>query len=350
VPGIGRYKTILANYLIRLRTLLAVYLRLFAVKFPTTKRVLIRLPGFNSILHHLLCFLEQKHTPYIEWTKLHDKWDDQARSTIRAHIACLPIRPQISVVMPVYKTPEKYLRASIESVRSQLWTEWQLCIADDASNSPHVERVLASYSNDPRIQIIRRDKNGNISAATNSALKLATYDWVALLDHDDLLPEHALYRVALEILAHPEAQIIYSDEDKIDKNGFRYDPYFKPDFDEDLLLGQNMISHLGVYRRDLLKKLNGFREGYEGSQDHDLALRAISIVGPKVVRHIPIVLYHWRQIRTSSSFSNRNLNKCVQNSRKAVRDYLSSKGIDAKVGAAPLVQFCNKVSYTLPQP
>lgn len=336
------------QYILRLQHRVITNLRSMAIKLPMTKRIVMQLPGIETVIRRITSSLDLRFSLYSKWTQKFDQLDDAARSTIRAHIASLPNRPQIAVVMPVYETPEKYLRASIESVLKQIWPEWQLCIADDASPSPYIARTLMSYADNPRIKIIRRSQNGHISAATNSALNLVTADWVALLDHDDLLPEHALYRVALEILAHPEAQVIYSDEDKIDENGQRYAPYFKPDFDEDLLLGQNMISHLGVYRRDLLTRINGFREGYEGSQDHDLSLRATFVAGTTGVRHIPSVLYHWRQIGNGHSFSKSSIDKCIKNSRRAVKEHLLLKGIDAKVEAAPLIPMWHRVKFPLP--
>ena len=147
--------------------------------------------------------------------------------------------------MPVYDTPAELLRAAVASVRGQLYPDWELCIADDASPSPHVAELLAEFAAaDQRIKIVRRSSNGHISAATNSALELATGEFIALFDHDDLLAEHALYEIAVEIDRHPEADLIYSDEDKIDGSGQRFWPHFKTDWNPDLLLCQNFVSHL----------------------------------------------------------------------------------------------------------
>lgn len=288
---------------------------------------------------------------YASWIARFDTLSNADRAAIRAHVAALPARPLISVVMPAYETPEPLLRAAIDSVQAQLWPHWELCVADDASPSPHVARILAeAAARDPRIRWVRRERNGHIPAATNSALALARGEYVALMDHDDLLPDHALYQVAAEIAAHPDAQVLYSDEDKLDAEGRRFGAYFKPDFDPDLLLGQNMVSHLGVYRRDLLQAIGGLREGLEGSQDHDLALRATAAAGPARVRHIPAILYHWRQTGQADSFSQAQLDRCTAASRRAVADALAARGVVARLEPAPLAPSHTRVVWPLPDP
>ncbi|HKK22479.1 MAG TPA: glycosyltransferase, partial [Pseudohaliea sp.] len=230
---------------------------------------------------------------YQLWLERYDTLDDAGRDALRAALAAFPRRPRLSVIMATYNTPLPLLDAAIRSVRDQLYPDWELCIADDASSDPAVRELLQRRAaEDERIRLTFRDRNGHISAASNSALALATGDFVVLLDHDDLLAETALYRVAEAINQHPDAQLVYSDEDKIDEAGRRYDPYFKSDFNPELMLAQNMISHLGVYRRELVQSLGGFREGYEGSQDYDLALRVLEQITPEQVIHIPRVLYH----------------------------------------------------------
>src|SRR5262249_7371382 len=149
-------------------------------------------------------------------------------------------------------------------------------------------------SEDLRIKVVYREKNGHISAASNSALELATGDFVTFLDHDDELAEHALYMVAVELNAHPDAALIYSDEDKLDEVGRRYNPYFKPDWNPDLLLAQNFVSHLCVCRTSLVREVGGFREDYEGAQDWDLILRLSERIPSTRISHIPSILYHWR--------------------------------------------------------
>lgn len=288
---------------------------------------------------------------YARWLTRYFAISEADRAQIRAEIAGWRDPPLISVVMPVYETPPDLLRAAINSVIGQIYPHWELCIADDASPSPDIARLLGEIAAvEPRLRWVRRDSNGHISAASNTALALATGPWVALMDHDDILHETALYRVAREALAHPKAAIIYTDEDKIDGAGQPWGPYFKPDFDPDLLLGQNMISHLGCYRRDLLERIGGFRLGFEGSQDYDLALRAVSAAGPRAVRHIPAVLYHWRQGGADASFSESQLQRCIDAARRSIAEALEAEGRGDRVVDNPLVPVFNRVVRNLPDP
>jgi GT2 family glycosyltransferase len=288
---------------------------------------------------------------YRRWVAAFDTLDDGDRAAIRRQIAMLADCPVISIVMPVYNTPEAYLRAAIASVRAQIYPHWELCIADDASSLPHVVPILQqAAAMDDRIRWIRRPVNGHISAATNTALTLVSGEWIALMDHDDILPEHAIYMLAAEISEHPQAQVIYSDEDRIDDNGLRSNPYFKPDFDPDLLLGQNVFNHLTAYRLELLQRLGGLRQGFEGSQDHDLALRAAGSVKPGQIRHIPAVLYHWRQSSNSVSFSESDLASCADASRRAVREHLGKRGVRANIVPASLARNYNRVIWPVPEP
>ena len=273
------------------------------------------------------------------------------RQAIASHIAAMPARPLISVVMPVHETPAALLREAIASVRAQLYPHWELCIADDASRAPHIAEILAeAAARDSRIRWVRRETNGHISAATNTALALASGEFVALMDHDDLLAEHALYAMAAEVVAHPDVALVYSDEDKIDAQGRRYGPYFKPDFDPDLLLQQNVISHLGLYRRDLLTAIGGLREGFEGSQDHDLALRFSMACGAARIRHVPFVLYHWRQAGGPSSFSQAALDRCMEAGRRSIADVLVKAGVAARLEKPPLASTHWRVVWPLPMP
>jgi GT2 family glycosyltransferase len=290
---------------------------------------------------------------YQQWVTLHDTPSEADRCEIRAHIQRLSYKPLISVVVPVYNTPAGTLRQMIESVQAQLYTNWELCIADDASPSLHVSEILEQAAQgDPRIKWMRRESNGHISAASNSALELATGDFVALLDHDDILPEHALYEVTVVLDAHPDAELIYSDEDKIDENGQRYDPYFKPDYSYDLLLGQNFISHLGVYRRNTLLTLGGFKLGAEGSQDYDLVLRLVhsELCSPDRIHHIPAILYHWRQESGGASFSQAQLDRCVAVARASINEGMKSGPHSATAVANPHIPTWNRIKWSLPNP
>ncbi len=286
---------------------------------------------------------------YRLWLDRHDPLDDAERARMKQRIREMKEPPLISVVVPIYNTPEKWLRRMIDSVREQLYPHWELCLADDLSSEPHVRRVLEEVAaSDERIKVTFRTENGHISAASNSAIELATGDYMALLDHDDELPPHALYWSAEEILAHPEVDVIFSDEDKIDTEGRRFDPYFKPDFNYDLLLAQNCISHLGVYRLEKVRAVGGFRVGMEGSQDWDLFFRVLEISDESKIRHIPRVLYHWRQIPGSTSVSGDEKPYAAKAARRAVEQHLDR--IDRKVEEVGHAGDFVRVVWPLPEP
>lgn len=240
-----------------------------------------------------------------------------------ATMAQWEVRPTFSIVLPTWNTPDRLLRACLDSVLAQTYPNWQLCIADDASTLSSVRQTLEAYvARDPRIHVNFRSVNGHISEASNTALAMATGDFVALLDHDDLLAPHALFYVALAVQARPSAKLLYSDEDKLDAAERRCDPFFKPDFSPDLLFSQNFFSHLGVYRRDIVEHAGGFRAGFEGSQDYDLVLRAYRQVDdPGDIVHIAKILYHWRMTDGSTARSQSEKDYASDAGRKALQDY-----------------------------
>ncbi|MGD9700700.1 glycosyltransferase family 2 protein, partial [Acinetobacter sp.] len=222
----------------------------------------------------------------------------------------------------------------------------EFCIADDASKNQAVRDLLSRHANeDSRIKLVFRKTNGHISAASNSALDLATGEFVALLDNDDLLPEHALFWVAKAIVHNPNIDLIYSDEDKVSESGLRFDPYFKTGWNLDLFYSQNMFSHLGVYRTRLLKEICGFRVGYEGAQDYDLALRCIEIVSSENIYHVPRILYHWRMHEASTSYSADAKPYAMLAGEKVLNDHFKRLNISAK---AELIGFGYRVHYALP--
>jgi glycosyltransferase involved in cell wall biosynthesis len=297
----------------------------------------------------------QKATPddrsYAAWVKEFDTVGPGERIVLRRDLRALRRHPLISVVMPIYNPHLAHLSSAIDSVRGQLYGNWELCMADDASTNESVSPILKQYAAaDSRIKVTLRQRNGHIAACSNSALELATGEWVALLDQDDLLPEHALAVVASTITQYPEAGLIYSDEDKIDESGARCLPFFKPDWDPELLLGQNYISHLGVYRRSLLRDIGGFRQGYEGSQDHDLALRCVEKLAPAEIRHIPRVLYHWRMVEGSAAAVAGAKPYAPEAARRAIADHLQRENVGGKVVACPENREWYRVIYDLPSP
>nr|WP_253189619.1 glycosyltransferase [Paraburkholderia fungorum] len=258
-------------------------------------------------------------------------------------------QPLVSIVMPTFNTPEKWLHKVIGSVMDQVYENWELCIADDCSKKSEVKAVLDSYvAKDPRIKVAYRTTNGHISESSNTALELAAGEFVGLLDHDDELHPLALYCVVEVINHHPDAALIYSDEDKISEKGERSAPYFKCDFNYDLFLGQNMISHLGVYRTSVMREVGGFRKGFEGSQDYDLALRVIDRAEQHTVHHVPRALYHWRMIPASTAAGHDAKPYAHIAALRALDEHLQRNNIHAHTVHAPGTDAFNKVVYALP--
>ncbi len=268
---------------------------------------------------------------YEEWRAAFACSSSSDLEKMAKHAETFERKPLISLLMPTYNTPEKWLRRVVESVQQQAYPYWEFCIADDCSPDPQVKMVLAELAAaDKRIKVVYREKNGHICHTSNSALELCTGEFTALLDHDDELPPDALYFVAWEVNQHPDCNIIFSDEDKIDEHGVLSGPYFKPGWNYDLLLGENAVSHLGVFRTSLLKEIGGFRPGWEGSQDWDLTLRSVAKSPPGAVRHIPRVLYHWRTLPTSTAASMEAKPYASVAARRAVTDHLeqTQKGVE----------------------
>jgi GT2 family glycosyltransferase len=244
--------------------------------------------------------------------------------------------PVFSVILPVYRTPPELLECAIGSVRSQSYPRWELCVADDCSESAEIAAILEKHAaQDRRVKVAVLDKNRGISGASNAALGLATGDYVAALDHDDELAPNALLHAAAAIAGAPEADLLYSDEDKIDAHGRRSDPFFKPDWSPDLLLSENYVCHLLVARRALVERVGAFRGEYDGSQDYDLVLR-LARETARIV-HIPHVLYRWRTAASSTALDSGHKPYANDAARRAIADNLMARGVAASVeqGCAP---------------
>lgn len=284
---------------------------------------------------------------YSAWVRLYDELTPSDRAQIRGHIASFVDRPLFSVLLPVYNSNPRYLRRAIASVRRQLYPHWELCIVDDASTDRRIGPLLQKEARaDPRIKLLRRTDNGHICAASNDALGLASGKFIALLDHDDELAPTALYYAALELNNKPDLQLLYSDEDKLDKQGRRCDPYFKSDWNPDLFTSQNYISHLSIYRTDLVRKVGGFRVNFEGSQDYDLTLRCIEQAEPSQIRHIPHVLYHWRIVEQSTATFAAAKPYAQPAAIRAMQDHLDR----LEIAGAALPHYADylRVKYSLP--
>lgn len=307
----------------------------------------------NYGLRHMVEQLKQRYIrvfpsvspDYLSWLKMFDSLDERRCSGL---LAGFERKPLISVLLSTYNTPEKWLRKALDSVLSQKYQNWELCISDDASKEPHVVKVLNEYAGkDQRIRLVFREENGHISESFNSALAIAKGEFLAYLDHDDELHPEALLYVADAINKNPDAKIIYSDEDKISENGVRFDPYFKSDWNYDLLLGQNCISHLGVYETALVREIGGLRKGLEGSQDWDMTLRCIEKIRPEQIVHIPKVLYHWRTIPGSTALGVQEKDYAVVAAKRAVQEHLQRVAVQADVNVAKGGYL--RVRYHLPE-
>lgn len=281
---------------------------------------------------------------YKVWVEQFDSADEDG-AVYDAVIARLPYKPLISITMPVYKVAIKYLKAAIDSMLGQTYQNIEVCVADDHSNDPAITDLLRAYAAaDSRFKYVIRDTNGHISEATNSALALATGEFVGLMDHDDLLHRNAIFWVVDALNRDPTLDLIYTDEDKVDENEQRYDPHFKSDFNYELFLAQNMVSHFAVYRASTLKSIGGFRKGFEGSQDYDMTLRFLDN-GAKKIAHIPRVLYHWRAIEGSTALVPSEKSYTDSASIRALRDHVARTGRAADVTNSPELSYYFRVKF-----
>jgi GT2 family glycosyltransferase/SAM-dependent methyltransferase len=266
---------------------------------------------------------------YQWWIRIHEQ-PSPAADVIDHNIRQFRYRPKISLVMPVYNTPREYLENAINSVRNQTYKDWELCICDDGSTQAHIHPYLNECSRrDPRIRVTFSESNQGISAASNAALQMATGEFVGLVDHDDELNPMALYEVVKLLQEHPEADIIYSDEDKLEDDGRRSEPFFKPDWSPEYLLSINYVCHFGLYRKQWVDAVGGFRSAFDGSQDYDLVLRIVEKT--QNVFHIPQILYHWRKAQGSSASTDGAKDYSLNAGQKALQEHMDRRGIAAEV-------------------
>lgn len=287
---------------------------------------------------------------YMVWLDFYDGAAEvQARAAALTHN--LTATPLVSVIVPVFNTPERWLRACIDSVLAQAYPHWELCLADDASTAPHVRVVLQEYaSRDRRIKLALRDVNGHISAASNSALEIADGTYVALLDHDDALHPLALLECVRAFQSHPRWRMLFTDEDKVDEAGVRSDPYFKSDWNPDLFLSQNCVCHLTLYERALVEEVGRFRVGYEGAQDWDLTLRVTERLEVDQIGHVPKMLYHWRMIEGSTALAPGEKTYAQTAGLRSIQDHFDRTGQAARIREMSGVSGYYKADYALPEP
>lgn len=286
---------------------------------------------------------------YADWVVQYDTMDPVKLSRLMAQVAELPRRPLVSIIMPVYNPDARDVGRAIASVRSQVYPHWELCICDDASTKAGTRALLeAAAAEDSRIRLVFHTKNQHISAATNTAIGLAKGQYIALLDHDDELTPHALLRAMQAFVLNPQGKVLYSDEDKIDQDGRRFDPYFKPDFNLGLLRSHNYMCHFAVYDANFMRELGGPRVGFEGAQDYDLALRAIDSVDAAAVLHVPQILYHWRTATGSTASGHGNKSYAFEAGRRALQEHLQRRGLQGEVLEAPEASGMYRVRWGIP--
>ncbi|MCY4044086.1 MAG: glycosyltransferase family 2 protein, partial [Cellvibrionales bacterium] len=247
---------------------------------------------------------------------------------------------KFSIIVPIFNSRPEWLDACIYSVINQTYTNFELILVDDASSKAlTIDSLNKHAASDSRIKLITRIRNGHISVATNTGIGHATGDFFIFLDHDDQLSLNALNEVAHVIENNPNAQIIYSDEDLMSDSGERITPHFKPDWNADLLLGHNYVTHLCCYKQSLLTSLGGFREGFEGAQDYDLILRASKVVDPENIFHIPKILYHWRMVESSTALDASAKPYTDQAGLLALKEHVSSISLDLSVSTTDKPNF-----------
>jgi O-antigen biosynthesis protein len=285
-----------------------------------------------SPVRRLLRIFGIPNRKYSKWVKSYSAMTPKLRAASVADIARWPSHPLISVTMSGCKSDPVLLRQSIESVRNQIYPHWQLCIAGDTSTAAEVQSLLKRYAaQDPRIQVRFSDEHGDRSVNANAPLTPAQGDYIALINADDLLSEDALFWVAREIAIYPDTDLLFSDEDKIDDQGNRFDPYFKSAWNPALMLSQNAFSRLGVYRRSIVEQVGRFREGYEGAEEYDLVLRCSEQTNADRIRHIPRVLYHQRARSDTTAPDSAAKSTGWQTGQAAIADHLQRSGINARV-------------------
>ena len=265
----------------------------------------------------------------------YQRWLDRHRPTtaaleeMRREARVFSLLPLVSVITPVFNTPGAWLRQAVESVLAQVYENWELLLIDDASTERSTIDLLTELERrDSRIRVIRREKNGGISATSNDGLAQARGEWVGLLDHDDLLESDALFQTAKLLQTHSDVDLVYSDEDKLTDDGFA-SPMLKPDWSPDFFLSYNYICHFTTFRRALAESVGGFRPEFDGSQDYDLFLRMIEKTDR--IRHVPRVLYHWRRTDQSVADNIRRKPGALEAGRRAIEEHLQRTGERAHV-------------------
>lgn len=262
------------------------------------------------------------------------KWLEESREDICYQE--FSYQPFISFIVPTYNVSRKLLSECLDSLLNQSYTNFEICIADDHSSLEETLEVLKEYEEKyEQVRVTYRKKNGMISEASNTAIKMARGEFIVLVDNDDVVERDALYYIVEALNQDKKLDMIYSDEDKIDFKGKYMEPHFKPDYSPDTLMGVNYICHICCLRKSLVEELGGFRKSYDGSQDYDLFLRVTDVTDR--IYHIEKILYHWRQTATSTAGYLGNKSYAYQAGKRALEDTLKRRKIKGEVLDNPRV-------------
>ena len=318
------------------------FLRIIGSLRPLMRESLatIKVEGFKGFVQHSAKYIKRNKdivtlglikNDYESWVQKNNLRKSDIIQILKK-IQGLSYKPKISIIMPLDNGEKIWLEKSINSLMAQLYENWELCIAGDLSSKPYIREILQKYSSvDERIKTKCSVNICGISAASNAALSLGKGEFIGFLDNGDELSIDALYEVVTVLNINPKVDLIYSDEDRIDINGKKSEPFFKPDYSPDMFESMNYISHFLVLRRAIVNEIGGFRRSYESSQDYDLVLRFIERTTPERIVHVPKILYHWRKfpgsaVTVPSSKTEEHVSGC-----KALQDYLLRNNIDAEV-------------------
>lgn len=304
--------------------------------FSTIKKIIKK--SFNRLFRKKLD-LNNDITPYQVWIQNNEPTEEELE---KQKITKFEKNPKISIIVPMYNTPARFFEELVDCLINQTYSNWELCLAD---GSPDKNSELKKIINkDERIKYKFLNDNKGIPGNTNEAIKLATGDFLALLDHDDLLPKFCLYEIVKCINENPDVEFIYTDEDKIEgEKENRKDPYFKPDFSSDTLRSNNYITHLSVFKKELMNKLGGFRDAYNGAQDYDIIIRATEET--QNIVHIPKVLYHWRVHPQSTAMDSEAKPYAYEAGKKVIEDHLKRQGLEATVNHGGDIKGIYEVQY-----
>lgn len=294
-----------------------------------------------AFIRRRLAINRQRRQRYIEWFDEYQKSIIEQGDEQRKQSREFTSRPLISILLPTYNTNPVYLRGCIESVINQTYDNWELCISDDNSPNEETKQVIREYVDSyDNIHAVFRKKNGHISESSNSALDIAKGSYISLLDHDDLLPQNALFEAVKVINEHPEVELIYTDEDKVDENGIHIEPFFKPDWSPNFMNSCNVVTHFATMKAETIRSVGGFTPGMQGAQDWDLFLKIASKTDK--IYHIPKILYHWRKSETSTAMNADSKPYAYINQKRVLRENIKLRGENAYIDAHTALGFWRK--------